>query len=195
MRFLFVFMAVTLFATASYADDAKKGDIEKGRYLGYFCATCHGPSGSGPGENIPPIAGQSELYLENALIEMRDNKRYSTLMGLIAKGYSDEDIKHIAAYYSSQEWKNSDKKVDKKLVKQGKKIADEQCVDCHGDKGLGENYTPRIGGLPSAYLYYAMLEYKKGVRNMDEGGASMSLVEDLSDKELKALAEFYSSLK
>ncbi len=126
---------------------------------------------------------------------MRDKKRHATLMQLIAQGYSDSDIKKIAQYYASQPWQNNTKKPNSKLVKQGKKIADEKCVDCHGEKGLADNYTPRIAGLPSSALYYSLLEYKENKRNMDEGGASMALVKDLSDNDLKALAEYYSSLK
>ena len=194
MRALFVLVAVLISASYVLAETPKDTSLDEGRRLGNFCSSCHGEKGYGPGQTIPYIAGQSKDYLVNSLKDMRDKKRYSTLMQLIAQGYTDEDIEKIASWYSSQDWKNNTNTYDKKLVEKGKKLS-AQCADCHGEKGYADGETPRIAGLPSPYIYYAMLEYKAGKRNSDGTGASMSITEELSDDDIKALAEYYSSLK
>ncbi len=195
MKIFSVFLAAALSAACAWAAEAAGGDdLESGRRLGNFCSSCHGPQGSGPGQTIPYIGGQSAEYLANTMIEMRDKRRAATLMQKISQGYSDGDIEKIALYYSKQPWRSNNNKIDAKLAKQGKALS-ESCEGCHGEAGLSDGYTPRIGGFPAEYIYYALLEYKNGLRNMEEGGASMGLVSDMDEKEFKALAEYYSSLK
>ncbi len=69
--------------------------------LSNSCAACHGTDGKSPGA-IPSINGKSERFLSTALKEFRAGTRESTVMGRHAKGYSDEEIKMIAEYFSQQ---------------------------------------------------------------------------------------------
>ena len=72
----------------------------------------------------------------------------------------------------------------------------ETCISCHGANGNNVEDTgiPRIGGQVPTYLYNALLEYKNDKR-MTERASEMELVKEISDEELKALAEYFSSLK
>jgi sulfide dehydrogenase cytochrome subunit len=74
-----------------------------GRMLAMSCLNCHGPGGRSPGD-IPSIAGKSEDFLKNAMVDFRDGKRSgaaATVMGRLAKGYSDAEIAAVAKYIAT----------------------------------------------------------------------------------------------
>jgi cytochrome c553 len=74
-----------------------------GRVLAMSCLNCHGPGGKSPGE-IPSIAGKTEDFLTNAMADFRDGKRSgasATVMGRLAKGYSDAEIAAVAKYIAT----------------------------------------------------------------------------------------------
>lgn len=70
-------------------------------YLASNCANCHGIKGSANGA-MPSLAGRDAAYITEQLRLFRDGKRSATLMHQIAKGYSDEQIAAIAAYFAAQ---------------------------------------------------------------------------------------------
>ena len=74
-----------------------------GSVLAMSCLNCHGPGGKSPGD-IPSIAGKSEDFIKNALVDFRDGKRSgtsATVMGRLAKGYSDDEIAAVAKYIAT----------------------------------------------------------------------------------------------
>lgn len=73
------------------------------RLLAFSCAGCHGPGGHSPG-TIPSINGRSQAALAEALRGFRAGERPSTVMGRIAKGYSDAEIDAVAREIAT-EWK------------------------------------------------------------------------------------------
>lgn len=75
-------------------------EITRGLMLSNSCAACHGTDGKSPGA-IPSINGKSVQYLVQALYDFKSGKRAATVMGRHASGYSDEDLRHIADYFSS----------------------------------------------------------------------------------------------
>ena len=75
--------------------------VTKGAMLSITCAGCHGTDGKSTGA-IPSIAGKSADYIEKAMVEFRDDKRPSTVMKRHATGYSDDEIKLIAEYFSGK---------------------------------------------------------------------------------------------
>jgi len=73
--------------------------VTRGMMLANSCAACHGTDGKSPG-SIPAIYGKPAAYLSETLMDFRDGKRPSTVMGRHAKGYSDEEIKLIADFFA-----------------------------------------------------------------------------------------------
>lgn len=63
------------------------------------CNVCHG-SGSYVSPTMPPIHGAAAEALYTALIEFKTDKRPYTIMGRIARGYSDAQLKALADYLS-----------------------------------------------------------------------------------------------
>ncbi|MBW8824391.1 MAG: cytochrome c [Xanthomonadales bacterium] len=83
---------------------AVKGDAAKGKDLAYTCQGCHGITGyknAYPNYHVPMIAGQSEQYLHNALMDYKAGKRKHPTMQAQAQSFSDQDLANLAAYLSS----------------------------------------------------------------------------------------------
>ena len=76
-------------------------DLSRAAMLSASCEGCHGTYGHSPGA-IPPIAGKSAEYLRETLERFRSNDTEATVMGRHVKGYSEEEIRLIAEYFSRQ---------------------------------------------------------------------------------------------
>jgi cytochrome c553 len=80
---------------------AQGTDPNLGRNLAAACANCHGTNGVSQ-QGMPNLAGQQRGYLVQQMQDFRAGKRPATIMHQIAKGYSDEQIDALAAYFSAQ---------------------------------------------------------------------------------------------
>ena len=65
------------------------------------CANCHGTDGRAqPG--MASLAGASKDDMVKKMLDFKAGRRPATLMHQLAKGYSDEQIEAIAAYFAAQ---------------------------------------------------------------------------------------------
>ncbi|MEM5431641.1 c-type cytochrome [Cupriavidus oxalaticus] len=65
------------------------------------CTSCHGPSGRPPeGSTIPSLAGRQQVELMAQMQAFRSGARPATVMHQIAKGYTDEQLAAIAAWFA-----------------------------------------------------------------------------------------------
>ena len=85
----------------STGGDALTGNSEAGeaRY-NKTCINCHGPAGKGVA-SYPKISGQEISYTTSKLETYRDGKKIgpnSSLMIMMAKPLTDEEIANLAAY-------------------------------------------------------------------------------------------------
>lgn len=101
-------MIRTLFAAALVSGAAlaagalaQGADPNLGRNLAAACANCHGTNGVSQ-QGMPNLAGQQRDYLVQQMQDFRAGKRPATIMHQIAKGYADEQIDALAAYFSEQ---------------------------------------------------------------------------------------------
>lgn len=76
-------------------------DPNAGRNLSATCALCHGTDGKSVGA-FPALAGQDKAVLAIKLKDFRAGKGSPTIMHQIVKGFSDEQIDLMAAYFSVQ---------------------------------------------------------------------------------------------
>ena len=65
------------------------------------CSGCHAANAR-VATPVPPIKGRSQADIADAMIEYKSGKRPGTIMDRIAKGFSDEEIRAIAAWYAGQ---------------------------------------------------------------------------------------------
>jgi cytochrome c553 len=73
-----------------------------GQRLSATCAACHGANGAAVGGALPALAGQSKDALASSMKAFKAGTRPSTIMQQLAKGYTDEQIESIAAYFAAQ---------------------------------------------------------------------------------------------
>jgi sulfide dehydrogenase cytochrome subunit len=163
--------------------------------LANTCAGCHGTNGASAGDIMPIIGGMEKEYLTTVLLEFKTGERDSTIMGRIAKGYSDNELKAIASYMAKQPWVSSPVKANPKLAAVGKAIHEKQCKTCHEDGGrVQEDEAPRLAGQwPDFTLHYLEWCHAKGKRCQPRKMGSR--VMKLSPEELKAMAQFYAGEK
>lgn len=73
------------------------------RALAATCASCHGTDGHAvQGEAFARLAGLPKDQIVTRLQEFRDGRRPATVMHQLSKGYSNEQIEAIAAYFAAQ---------------------------------------------------------------------------------------------
>ena len=95
----------TLSASNATAFD---GDVNAGKEKSATCAACHGPDGNAPVNIYPKIAGQHADYIYKQLQEFKlgmtsggKEGRMDPVMSGMAMPLSDQDMKDLAAYFSS----------------------------------------------------------------------------------------------
>lgn len=67
------------------------------------------------------------------------------------------------------------------------------CVACHGEKGISPNELwPNIAGQKKTYMINQMKAFKDGKR---QDPLMTPISKDLTENEIKELADFYSKMK
>ena len=72
------------------------------RSLAATCANCHGTDGRSVGTEVTGLAGMPKDFIVQRMNEFKSGKRPATVMHQLAKGYSDQQIDVIAAYFAAQ---------------------------------------------------------------------------------------------
>jgi len=80
---------------------AQAQDANLARNLAATCANCHGTNGNARGD-MKPLAGVSAGKIVAMVDDFRSGAQPATIMHQIAKGYTDEQIKLVAAYFAAQ---------------------------------------------------------------------------------------------
>lgn len=173
-------LALGLAFANAYAADPIEG-------LARTCNNCHGMNGVSAGGAMPSIAGLSEVYLKNIMMEWKSGARASANMTRLISGYSDDEIAALAKYFSKQPWTPVPQKVSAALIKRGKEATD-RCESCHGVTG-GEpdgDDIPHLNGQQAKYLELELDKYRdasfqmthkkmiKNVRKMEEADVSVA---------------------
>ena len=76
-------------------------DVNLARNLAATCANCHGTNGQAKGD-MKPLAGLSADKIVAMVADYKSGAQPATIMHQIAKGYTDEQIRLVAAYFAAQ---------------------------------------------------------------------------------------------
>ena len=98
MKPLPAIMALGLLAASSFTHAA---DPNLARNLAATCANCHGTNGQARGD-MKPLAGLSAEKILAQWADFKSGNQPATIMHQISKGYTDEQIKLIAAFFAAQ---------------------------------------------------------------------------------------------
>lgn len=77
-------------------------DATLARNLAATCANCHGTNGQVRGSDVKPLAGVAAEKILAQIADFKSGAQPATIMHQIAKGYTDEQMKLIAAYFAAQ---------------------------------------------------------------------------------------------
>ncbi len=203
----FVLAATAFMATPALAADAAKPaafkpDIAKGQAIStQVCAACHTADGTRGAPANPIIAGQHADYLLKQLEEFKSGKRKNAVMAGFAATLSNDDMRHVSAFYASKSAKPGAAK-NKDTIRLGERIwrggiADKMvpaCAGCHGPTGSGiPAQYPRMAGQHADYIEGQMVAFRSGARG---NNAPMSTIAaKLSDLEIKAVSDYAAGLQ
>jgi cytochrome c553 len=166
------------------------------------CSKCHGFNGVSTSPLFPILAGQVPGYIESELRLFRQRGRSDpharAFMWGIARALTDEQIKGVALYFSTQPAVAGKASSNPALADKGKVLYEnghperdiEACTVCHGHSGEGVNTQPRIAGQHRDYLVLEMVQYRSGLR---ENKVMQHVTEKLTDDEIAALVEYIST--
>lgn len=199
---LLVLCAVPALAASEAAKPAFKADPAKGGQLAAACGACHTSDGSRGAPANPIIQGQHPEYIVKQLIEFKAGKRKNAIMqGMAASIPTEDDMKHIAAFYASKSAKPGFAK-SKDTVALGEQIYRggiigkqvPACSGCHSPNGAGiPAQYPRLAGQHADYTEAQLLAFRSGARG---NNAQMSAIAaKLSDKEIKAVSDYLAGLR
>ncbi|MBS3747898.1 MAG: c-type cytochrome [Wenzhouxiangellaceae bacterium] len=164
------------------------------------CTGCHNEDGVSDNPEVPTIAGVGSFFLENQIAIYSEGARPCGAEGFadheaedhcaIFSKMSEDDKLAIAEYFGELPYESFDQEADAGLAEQGEAIHEENCARCHTDAGA-EPFDDAgiLAGQPMPYLIQQFETYKAGERWQPE---SMAEVMQLSEEEMKALANFYA---
>lgn len=121
------------------------------------CAVCHRPEGWGsPDGDYPQIAGQTRTVIIKQLADIRARNRDNPLMYPFSVPRvlgGAQEIADVAAYVSQLPMTAGNGKGPGTDLGLGKRLYEDNCVKCHGDKGQGneKEHIPAVAG--QHYLY------------------------------------------
>jgi len=161
--------------------------------ISYACAGCHGTNGGSAGLMMPSLAAQSKTAIVDAMKKFKNGERPSTVMGRLAKGYTDADFDAMGNFFSGQKIHFTGQAVDKAKAAKGADLQEANCSRCHLDDGKdGKDDTPVMASQWLPYLHMQMELYQSGKRKMPEKMAEK--VKPLSKEDLDALLHFYAGV-
>ena len=180
--------------------NAVKADPAKGQALAATCMACHTADGSRGSPANPILQGQHPEYIVKQLQEFKSGKRKNAVMMGMVGALSDDDMKHVAAFYGSKKAKPGFAK-SKDTVALGEQIyrggiLERQvpaCAGCHSPTGAGLPVQyPRVGGQHGDYTEAQLLSFRAGQRNNVQ---MVAIAGRLNDREIKAVSDYIAGLR
>ncbi len=162
-------LAVTIIGSCAISFSVSAGNMTGANavMLADNCAGCHGTDGASVGPAIPSIAGMSAIYITDMMNAYKSDDIKSTIMGRIAKGYSEDEIGAMAGYYAAQPQARADQAFDSAKAAKGAKLHDKYCEKCHSEGGtLADDDSGIMAGQLMPYLQYSMDDFHNGDRAM-----------------------------
>jgi cytochrome c553 len=204
--------ALTLVANAYASDVAKPaaypGDAANGKEIAMtVCIACHGPDGNSPTAANPKLAGQHAGYLFKQMKNFKadangKSERVNAIMNGMIAPYSEEQMKDLAAYFSSQKQTGGEAK-NRETLELGKKLYRAgnaskglpACAACHGPTGAGLPVQyPRIAGQFQEYTEAQLKAFRNSERANDPNSMMQMVAIKMTDAEVRAVADYIAGL-
>ena len=188
-------------AAAAEAKPVFKPDAARGEALAATCLACHTADGSRGIPSNPILQGQHPEYLVKQLTEYKSGKRKNAVMQGMAATLSEDDMRHVAAFYASKKAKPGFAKNKETLALgeliyrggvKGKEIP--ACAACHSPNGAGiPAQYPSMRGQHVEYTETQLLNFRSGARA--NNAQMMAIAGKMNDAEIKAVSDYIAGLR
>jgi len=181
-------------STAGSAGDTAGADMLTGT-----CYSCHGMHGNSLGPASPSIAQMEKTAFVEAMQAFKSGDTDSTIMGRIAKGYTDEEIERMAGHFAAQKFVPAKQQFDATAAKKGAKLHDKYCEKCHEEGGkpiTGEDAEYYLlAGQWVPYLEHTIADFRASHRKTPKKMKKKldKLIEKEGEVGLAAINAFYAS--
>jgi len=164
------------------------------------CITCHGPKGQSAIGTWPKLSAQHAAYLTKQLKNFKEGTRANPIMMGMAATLTPEDMQNISAFLAKQPISQGVAQ-DKASIALGQSIyrggiaakGVPACAACHSPTGAGiPAQYPLIGGQWAEYSNAQLLAFRECVRT--NSSQMTTIASKLSDKEMKAVADYIAGL-
>jgi len=128
--------------------------------------------------------------------------RMDPVMSAMAMPLSEQDMKDLAAYFSSMNM--SEGATPKDVVEVGEmlfKAGDAErgipsCAACHGPRGNGSSLAkfPKISFQHPGYIKSQLEKFRDGTRHNDLNGMMGDIAKKLTDKDIEVLSQYLGGL-
>jgi len=198
---LSVFSSLAAGPTPAAPVEKVKPDLVKGEASFASCSGCHGADGNSGTPAYPKLAQQHPEYIVKQLQEYKSGKRANAIMAGIAAGLTEDDMKNIAFWVTTNKAKPG-AATDKDLVALGERIyrggiQERQitaCAGCHSPNGVGiPAMYPRLSGQHAEYTAAQLSYFRDGIRKNNL--IMTQVAARLNDREIKALADYIAGLR
>jgi len=189
-----ILLALGLVALSSTAITAQAGSVSAGKDAFETCRGCHSSVGSSnvyPTYYVPKVGGQVAAYTVSALKSYKASNRPHRTMMANAYDFSEQKMEDIAAYLAQVEGGSTTAIANGGDKAKGKKLA-AACMACHNDDTTAGASNPRLAGQHANFLEKALREYQSGKR---KNALMQSMVQGLSEEEIKDISAYFNSLK
>ena len=157
-----------------------------------ICTGCHGKNGVPIEPDIPALWGQQFYYLYVQMKDYKAGRRANEIMQPMVEGFSRDQMKALATYFSEKTWPDIAAAKDSDKAKSGLvQTGAGQCAQCHNNY-MGDSRIPRLAGQQEGYLLRTMLEFKNKIRL--NSAAKGSLMKSYEDTSLEEMAHFLTTL-
>jgi cytochrome c553 len=166
------------------------------------CSLCHGVTGQSINPNFPNLAAQQPTYFMAQMKEFRGHGRLDPAgfeyMWGISRSLTDEQIKGLADYFSSQASASVSRATPQATVMaDGKAIFENgvpdkgvpACSSCHGPQALGNEQFPRLAHQHSDYLVKQLMVFQR-TDERPEGSIMKVVAHELTAKNMQDVATY-----
>lgn len=170
-----------------FAAPALSGDPEAGRKIANMCQTCHGKDGYARIPLAPHIGGEPKDYLEAQLMAFKTGAREHEMMSVVTASLSAQQISDVSAWYGAH--------TVTATLPDGVSAEDapDACVSCHGADGISTLLdAPNLAGEVNIYIDTQLKAFRNGNRKHE---IMSEISADLTDEEIRALADWYANVK
>ena len=202
-------LVLALSAGMARSQQPAKPDTAKAQGIAsQVCAACHAADGNSVAPANPKLAGQFPEYLQKQLADFKPQQgkkaaRESAIMAGMVANLSEDDMKGLAAFFAGQKLKPAAAS-DKELAAAGQKLwrggnaasGVPACSGCHGPAGAGiPAQFPRLAGQYADYIGAQLKAFRDGTRGNDLNGVMRGVAAHMTDREIRAAAEYAAGLR